>query len=331
MDAKMLIDRYEDVSLLKSDNEPSWRKLVEQYPYFTFGKMLYYTKQRLHHEVSLNDLSILKQDPLVFAQWIKIIQQENTSESTIQTVTEDLKPTLIAQEPKGEKELAVEEQVEHETEVKVLDSASEELPANGKLNQDKAEPDVYVDLMEEIRMAPKANEKSEDILQLIQDLPNTPAFGSIYEVEEESIVSSKEESVVMEGTELVKEVSVEEDNASLMVMMSFTDWLNHFKKKSEEEKQEVEEKKALKTAWQKEKLAEAADEEIDEIPEPIFTQAMNSITEESSLISEALAEILAKQGKIDKAIAMYKKLSLRNPEKSTYFANRIQEINLNSD
>jgi hypothetical protein len=62
-------------------------------------------------------------------------------------------------------------------------------------------------------------------------------------VEEESIVSSKEESVVMEGTELVKEVSVEEDNASLMVMMSFTDWLNHFKKKSEEEKQEVEEKK----------------------------------------------------------------------------------------
>jgi hypothetical protein len=62
-----------------------------------------------------------------------------------------------------------------------------------------------------------------------------------------------------------------------------------------------------------------------------FTQAMNSITEESSLISEALAEILAKQGKIDKAIAMYKKLSLRNPEKSTYFANRIQEINLNSD
>jgi hypothetical protein len=87
-----------------------------------------------------------------------------------------LKPTLIAQEPKGEKELAVEEQVEHETEVKVLDSASEELPANGKLNQDKAEPDVYVDLMEEIRMAPKANEKSEDILQLIQDLPQYTCF-----------------------------------------------------------------------------------------------------------------------------------------------------------
>ena len=65
------------------------------------------------------------------------------------------------------------------------------------------------------------------------------------------------------------------------------------------------------------------------IPEPLFKQAMDSISMESSLISEALAEILAKQGKKDKAISMYKKLSLRNPEKSTYFADLINELNLN--
>ena len=52
---------------------------------------------------------------------------------------------------------------------------------------------------------------------------------------------------------------------------------------------------------------------------------MDSISE-NAIISESLAIILGKQGKIDKAIDMYKKLSLRNPEKNLYFADRIKEL-----
>ena len=66
-------------------------------------------------------------------------------------------------------------------------------------------------------------------------------------------------------------------------------------------------------------------EENEEIPEDIFKQAMDSISE-NAIISESLAIILGKQGKIDKAIDMYKKLSLRNPEKNLYFADRIKEL-----
>jgi hypothetical protein len=87
----------------------------------------------------------------------------------------------------------------------------------------------------------------------------------------------------------------------------------------------------LKTSWQKEKLAAAVEEDVDEIPEPIFKQAMDSITMESSMISESLAKILASQGKTDKAIDMYKKLSLRNPEKSSYFADLIENLNSKRD
>jgi tetratricopeptide (TPR) repeat protein len=118
---------------------------------------------------------------------------------------------------------------------------------------------------------------------------------------------------------------------SLMVMMSFTDWLNYFKTKQQREKEEERDKKALKTSWQKEKLAAAVEEDVDEIPEPIFKQAMDSITMESNMISESLAKILATQGKTDKAIDMYKKLSLRNPEKSSYFANLIENLNSKRD
>lgn len=118
----------------------------------------------------------------------------------------------------------------------------------------------------------------------------------------------------------------EKDEKSLMVVMSFSEWLLHFKTKGEREKEEQQDQKALKTMWQKEKLAAALEEENEEIPETVFEMAVNSITKEDDLASEPLAEIMVKQGKYDKAIDMYRKLSLRNPQKKTYFARKIDEL-----
>ncbi len=112
----------------------------------------------------------------------------------------------------------------------------------------------------------------------------------------------------------------------LMRMMSYADWLNHFKSHSQKAQEEEKDQKALKTMWQKEKLAAAQEEENEEIPENVFEMAVNSITREDGMASEPLADIYAKQGKYDAAIDMYKKLSLRNPQKSAYFARKVEEI-----
>jgi hypothetical protein len=118
---------------------------------------------------------------------------------------------------------------------------------------------------------------------------------------------------------------------SLMVVMSFSEWLVHFKTKGEREKEEHQDQKALKTMWQKEKLAAALEEENEEIPENVFEMAVNSIAKEDDLISESLAEIMVKQEKYDKAVDMYRKLSLRNPQKSAYFARKIDRIQKEKD
>lgn len=53
--------------------------------------------------------------------------------------------------------------------------------------------------------------------------------------------------------------------------------------------------------------------------------AANS-NEAREIVTEAMAEVLIKQGKTDKAIQLYIKLSFLNPDKSAYFADKIQAL-----
>lgn len=49
-----------------------------------------------------------------------------------------------------------------------------------------------------------------------------------------------------------------------------------------------------------------------------------SLVSNTQFVTETLATIYAKQGQIDKAIEIYQQLSLKNPEKKTFFASRIR-------
>lgn len=59
----------------------------------------------------------------------------------------------------------------------------------------------------------------------------------------------------------------------------------------------------------------------------VRTIAAHSI-ESREVLTEAMAEVLAKQGMREKATEVYQKLSLLNPDKSSYFANKIEQLKI---
>lgn len=67
-----------------------------------------------------------------------------------------------------------------------------------------------------------------------------------------------------------------------------------------------------------------SDDSFEDVP--VQELAKKSICTDNSLGSETLALVLENQGKLTQAIAIYEKLIVNNPEKSSTFANRISAL-----
>ena len=83
-------------------------------------------------------------------------------------------------------------------------------------------------------------------------------------------------------------------------LMSFTEWLRQVK--------------------QSEKSSE-----VSQMEKKVSEDASHSIRREE-VVTEAMAEVLLRQGHLEQAIQLFTKLSFQIPEKSSYFAGRIEQI-----
>jgi hypothetical protein len=87
----------------------------------------------------------------------------------------------------------------------------------------------------------------------------------------------------------------------------------------------------LKTLKRLPESATTAQDADDHLPMPdARVEAMAEVSiKEKETLTESMAEVLLKQGKKETAIEMYNKLSLLNPDKSHYFAAKIEALKQN--
>mgnify|MGYP003575902997 CR=1 FL=1 len=90
-------------------------------------------------------------------------------------------------------------------------------------------------------------------------------------------------------------------------LKSFTDWLRSMKKIGPAQ-------------------AAGTESEMDDLTNKSIQKIAEFSNEAKEIITEAMAEVWAKQGHTEKAVSIYEKLSLLNPSKSSYFAARIEAL-----
>lgn len=105
-------------------------------------------------------------------------------------------------------------------------------------------------------------------------------------------------------------------------MKSFTDWLRQLKDSFADQ---------TSRSWYQQQMHKLYDDEEPEVSETVEKMAISSITLNDDIVSETLAEIWIRQHQPEKAIHVYQKLSLLNPDKNAYFAQKIKELQLLTD
>lgn len=109
---------------------------------------------------------------------------------------------------------------------------------------------------------------------------------------------------------------------------SFTSWVEQFQAPHIQNRLgELMESKKMDEKGKKKNRNKDKNRQKNAKPEnPLPRNALISITESEEIASETLAELLAAQGLADKAREMYQRLMLVFPEKSDYFASKIENL-----
>ncbi len=113
---------------------------------------------------------------------------------------------------------------------------------------------------------------------------------------------------------------------------TFADWLDYVSERSNIKEEEAQQDRHTKQNRLIDKFLEEPVERIQASPSRSITQSdakrieEQSVSENDDILTETLASIYLKQKQFDRAVNIFKKLSLKYPEKSSYFASRIADI-----
>lgn len=304
MNKKQFAEIIKNPTLLDAHTLTELREIIEEYPFFQIGRMLWL--KNLHKLDSIKYNSELKTGAAYIADRSKLYQLINNSGK----LGGDAK-NIQSSEPKSEMQTSAKNQVKSD---KGSNPIERDAPRTMTENYLNAADELTHDNGNSYRFSAnstrrqKIEDDNEDILFPSADLLD-------YE-----ITSSQSYALPK-----VSEIEFNPDENR-----SFSDWLHIMHYASPPQKGEGTEprKKGMDLI---DNFLSAKPETISigdkNVKEPDLAQK-NSVPQDE-ILSETLANIYIKQGHKNKAIAIFEKLRLKYPEKSVYFARRITELKEN--
>ncbi|MBN9351545.1 MAG: hypothetical protein J0H55_12770 [Chitinophagaceae bacterium] len=251
------------------------------------------------------------------------------------SLKEIVEKEIADEEPVSEKEPLSDSipEISQEENITDQDSKEEEKPAKPEINEIAEEE--HPPVLESTQASVSADEKmiTENITlsslsseeETEQQDENQPA--PVKEIEKEEIEEPSEEFVNPENeVDIKKEKEVSLPFEPLHTVDYFASQGIKMNEDDFKEDKLAQQVKSF-TGWLKSmKRLHGKLPEQDEAVERIIRNESEVSNREEGILTEAMAEVLVKQNRKDKAVEIYRKLSLMNPSKSAYFAAKIESL-----
>jgi len=281
--------KLSDVSLIEI------QKITEAHPYFSVGHFLLckklQTQQEQAPESQLQRTVVYFSNPL----WLNyLLSGEEIAVKIPVNTEEDTKPLL-------QKVIAEEQEMQNQTEQLQSTPKSKE----PEIIIAKADEEVYAaTTTEEAMQQAEDEEKQKEVITSVLEDQLAEFKKPVTADTELKIESEPYYTVDYFASQGIKVDLTQPQDKLGSQLRKFTDWLKQMKN--------------VKT--------ETSDLGTDPEVENMIQGIAKSSNETKEIVTETMAQVLIKQGKTDKAIQLYIKLSFLNPDKSAYFAAKIEQL-----
>jgi len=313
--------------------------LIDKYPFFEVAHLLLLKNLndsksiRFKEELKNSSLHISdrRQLFLLLNDRLKLRKFENNKEVDLQSEDQSISDIELLKTDELENvELVSNSILEEETE-------STKAEKTDSKSEDIFELSETVEIEETIVQGDFAPDSDSEILEL-SDHENSKK-----EIEEQKTEELTKEDLLISATEVYHigyggnlytlSDDDQQDEKSKDKNHSFTDWIEVVNKDEDLNQKQEEDApvRMKKTAKSKDLIDNFIQNEPNiqrnvKVADKQEDISLDSIRDNDGFMSETLASIYVKQRLFDKAIAVYEKLVLKNPEKNAYFASQIEKI-----
>lgn len=302
MDQQTFIRLMKQPGLLRRDSLHDLQSVSDEFPYCQSAQILYF-------------LSLLKDKNIHFHGRLKLAAAYAADRSLLK----DHVDTLLNPESKSIPAKPAEAYVPAES-----TDPKEELQENDPVTEEgtKAEADQKTENVDERNLQELRSDREADMVGVTREPEDAPHAESAYEPEEITDPDRVSEEKHLEE-ESVEEQHMTDPETASESRPGLEDVPDDDDDQPEAASEETKSKQEL------------IDQFIENAPRITRSRsdffnpvdyARSSAVDKDDIVSETLATIHYRQGHYAKAIKIYEKLSLKNPEKSTYFAGLIEKI-----